>query len=211
MNLLPKNRQFFDYLDEISDNALDSSNAMSAIATDFPNRSYHVDRLRECEEKGDELTLKMLTLIREQFVTPLDSDDLFRLTKTLDDIPDCLYAAGKLFEVYNITVQPEGLEKQASLLINITQKVQEAVSLLRHTKKNRSKLSPILIEIHRLENVGDHNYHESQVELSHQVGEGEDPAMVLRWMKWNKFYDRLEQTIDAAESVANIIEGLLIK
>jgi uncharacterized protein Yka (UPF0111/DUF47 family) len=74
-------------------------------------------------------------------------------------------------------------------------------------RKNRklSHLSEKLIEIHRLENVGDDNNHAA---ISRLYAGGTDPLEV---MKWKELYDRIEKAIDNCEDVGHTLERIMLK
>ena len=61
------------------------------------------------------------------------------------------------------------------------------------------------IEIHRLENDGDRLYRDAVAAL---FAEGLDPMVVIRW---KDMFAILERAIDAAETAAHILEGIVIK
>ena len=61
------------------------------------------------------------------------------------------------------------------------------------------------LELHRLENEGDDIYQRAVGGLFHET---RDPLEVI---KWKDVYEKLEETIDRCEQVANIIEGVIIK
>ena len=62
-----------------------------------------------------------------------------------------------------------------------------------------------LVEIHRLENEGDDMYHQAMGQLFRGTT---DPIQLI---KWKEIYEMLESTVDRCESVANIIESIIIK
>ena len=66
-------------------------------------------------------------------------------------------------------------------------------------------ISRYTVEINRLENEGDRITREAVASL---FDGGIDPMVVIRW---KDLFERLEAAIDAAESAANIIEGIVIK
>ena len=72
--------------------------------------------------------------------------------------------------------------------------------------ENSAALPPLLEEIHRLENEGDHLTREALRKLFN--GNQQSPADVI---KWKDLYDLLEASIDACESVAEIIETIAVK
>ena len=62
-----------------------------------------------------------------------------------------------------------------------------------------------LIEIHRLENDGDRVSRDAVAAL---FSTGIDPMVVIRW---KDVFAVLEKAIDATESTAHIIEGIVIR
>ena len=66
-------------------------------------------------------------------------------------------------------------------------------------------ISHYTVEINRLENDGDRITREAIASL---FDNGIDPMVVIRW---KDIFERLEEAIDSAESVANILEGIVIK
>lgn len=58
-------------------------------------------RLRDLEHEGDEITHEIIRRLNTVFVTPLDHEDIHRLTSTLDDVVDHIEAAADLFEFAN--------------------------------------------------------------------------------------------------------------
>ena len=66
-------------------------------------------------------------------------------------------------------------------------------------------MPPYWIEIHRLENDGDRLYRDAVASL---FANGIDPMFVIRW---RDIFLRLERAVDATESVAHILEGIVIK
>jgi uncharacterized protein Yka (UPF0111/DUF47 family) len=66
-------------------------------------------------------------------------------------------------------------------------------------------ISHYVVEIHRLENDGDRAVREGIASL---FDKGVDPMVVIRW---KDIFERLEEAIDAAEHVADVLESIVIK
>ena len=75
---------------------------------------------------------------------------------------------------------------------------------LRKTRR-LTDLSPQLIEIHRLENVGDENH---QAAVS-QLFEGAVDALEV--IKWMDLFARIEKAIDKCDDVSNTLERIMLK
>ncbi len=65
---------------------------------------------------------------------------------------------------------------------------------------------PYLVEIHRLENEGDRLLRDGVASLFE--GGAADPMVVIRW---KDIFESLEAAVDACETVAHVIEGIMLK
>ena len=94
--------------------------------------------------------------------------------------------------------------KQTDVLVEASIVVCQAMKKLRKAKK-LSDLQDSLIEIHRLESVGDDNNHSAVSELY----SGNVDALEV--IKWKELYDMIEEAIDGCEDVGNTLERIILK
>jgi uncharacterized protein Yka (UPF0111/DUF47 family) len=92
-------------------------------------------------------------------------------------------------------------EAMADVLVAACEQLEGALEHLRGFKG----LDHYWIEIHRLENDGDRIYRDAVASL---FAERVDPMVVIRW---RDVFLRLERAIDATETSASIVEGIVIK
>jgi uncharacterized protein Yka (UPF0111/DUF47 family) len=99
---------------------------------------------------------------------------------------------------------PALFKQQTDVLVQATVALSDAVHRLRKSRK-LSELKEVLIEIHRLESVGDDvNY----AAIS-QLFEGNTPTLDV--MKWTRLFDYIEEAIDGCEDVGNTLERIVLK
>jgi uncharacterized protein Yka (UPF0111/DUF47 family) len=91
--------------------------------------------------------------------------------------------------------------QQCEIIVQQCEQIQEALGTLSTFKG----LDKYWIEIHRLENEGDRIVRRGIAELFKNGG---DPIDVV---KWKDVYGLLEETVDACEDVANVIEHIVVK
>ena len=89
----------------------------------------------------------------------------------------------------------------AKVLHAAARQIAEAIPRLRGFQD----ISHYTVEVNRLENDGDRIVREAIASL---FDTGIDPMVVIRW---KDIFERLEEAIDATETVANILEGIIIK
>ena len=95
----------------------------------------------------------------------------------------------------------EQAQKLALILLEASRQVAQAIPRLRTFRD----INHYTVEINRLENDGDRVLREALASLFER---GIDPMLVIRW---KDIFERLEDAIDACETTANILQGIVIK
>src|SRR5215203_2704202 len=94
---------------------------------------------------------------------------------------------------------------QALAMADVLVKACEQLSMLLDHLREFKDLDKYWIEIHRLENDGDRVSRDAVASL---FSNGIDPMVVIRW---KDMFAVLEEAIDATETAAQILEGIVIK
>ncbi|MCC7192188.1 MAG: DUF47 domain-containing protein [Phycisphaeraceae bacterium] len=203
-NLLPKDTIFFDLFEKIAAHGVSASNYLQRLVKEFPAIDGPLQVIRNEEHAADELSHQALDRLDRTFITPFDREDIHELVGGLDDIIDEIDALAKRIKLYHVKSIEVEFIRQIDILVQSTVNLHEAVLLLRKSRKF-SDLKLKLIEIHRLESVGDDNNHAAVSRLY----EGNTPPLEV--MKWKEFYDRIEKAIDKCEDVGNTLERIVLK
>ena len=115
---------------------------------------------------------------------------------------NCLSGAfADFLALYRIEAPMEQSQALARILHEAARQIAQAVPRLRTFDDIRH----FTVEINRLENEGDRVVRQALASLFER---GIDPMLVIRW---KDIFERLEDAIDSCESVANILEGIVIK
>jgi predicted phosphate transport protein (TIGR00153 family) len=203
-NLLPKDTVFFDLFENISRHAVSASEHLRKMARAFPEVNGELQQIRNHEHEADNLAHQALRHLDSTFITPFDREDIHELVGGLDDIVDNVDAIAKRLTLYHIKKVQEPFLKQADVLVQATIVVAESMTRLRKCRK-LTELADKLIEIHRLESVGDDNNHAAVSDLYN----GSTDALEV--IKWKEFYDMIEEAIDGCEDVGNTLERIVLK
>jgi uncharacterized protein Yka (UPF0111/DUF47 family) len=203
-NLLPRDTVFYDLFEGMSGHGVKAARHAQQLARSFPDMSDSIRRIREEEHAADNLAHQALERLDRTFITPFDREDIHTLVGELDDIIDGVDALAKRFPLFHVKKMEDLFIKQTDVLVQATLKVDEAVHLLRHSRK-LTDLSTVLIEIHTQESLGDDNHHAA---LSHLFDGSVEPLEV---MKWKELYDLIENAIDDCEDVGNMLERIVLK
>ncbi len=197
----PREREFFDLFEEAGGNILRACDLLDQMLRSYPERKELARDILICEQDGDRITHDIIRRLNETFVTPIDREDIYALAGALDDVVDYAEEVADYLGLYKIEAPMEQAQRLAHVLLQAARQIAEAMPRLRGFKD----LSHYTVEINRLENDGDRITREAIAAL---FDNGIDPMVVVRW---KDIYERLENAIDATETVANILESVVIK
>jgi uncharacterized protein len=197
----PKEREFFDLFEEAGANIVRAAELLERMLEQWPEHGELARDVVVCEQEGDRITHDIIQRLNSTFVTPIDREDIYALASALDDVVDYTEEVADYLGLYKIEAPFEQAQQLAHVLYQAARQISEAMPKLR----DFGDMSHYTVEVNRLENDGDRISREATAALFEG---GIDPMVVIRW---KDIYERLESAIDATETVANILEGIVIK
>jgi predicted phosphate transport protein (TIGR00153 family) len=200
-SLVPRDRAFFDLFNQAGQNTLRAARLLKEMLEHWPDERELAREILLAESEGDKITHAIVQRVQTTFVTPIDGEDIYNLATQLDDIVDFIDEAADFLGLYKIEAPMEQSLAMADVLVKACEQLAVALEHLRGFKG----LEPYWIEIHRLENEGDRLYRDAVASL---FATGIDPMVVIRW---KDIFTVLERAVDACETAAHIIEGIVIK
>ena len=196
----PREREFYDLFEEAGANVLRAAEMLDRMLRDWPETDLARDILI-AEQEGDRITHDIIQRLNQTFVTPMDREDILALASALDDILDYTEEVADFMGLYRIEAPMDQALQLAGVLAQSALQIHQALPRLR----NLDDISHFTVEIHRLENDGDRI---ARAALASLFERGIDPMMVIRW---KDIFERLEEAIDATETVANVLQNIVIK
>jgi hypothetical protein len=200
-SLLPRDSAFFELFTEAGRNTLHAAQLLDRMMGAWPDDSGLGREVLKAEQEGDRITHDIVQRLNTTFVTPIDREDIYGLATKLDDIVDYTEEAADLLGLYKIEAPMEQAHALTKVLVESCGQLAEALDHLREMKG----LDRYWVEIHRLENEGDRISRDAVASL---FSNGIDPMVVIRW---KDMFAVLENAIDATETAAQILEGIVIK
>lgn len=166
--------------------------------------SEKVKAAHEIEHNADIAKHDIMNRLVKEFLPPIASEDITTLTQEIDDVTDSIEDILIYIDMFNIqTIRPEAL-KFTELLVSCTKTMDVMMEEFKNWK-NSKKLRESIIELNRLEEVGDALYVDFMRNMYHT---SKDP---IELMCWTEILHRLEKCADNCEDVANIIESIVMK
>jgi predicted phosphate transport protein (TIGR00153 family) len=197
----PRDREFFDLFEEAGRNALRAADLLDQMLRNYPETAGLARDILICEQEGDRITHDIVQRLNQTFVTPIDREDILELASAIDDIVDITEEVADYLGLYKIEAPMEQAQRLAHVLFQSTRQIVEAIPRMRDFKD----ISHYTVEVNRLENEGDRVVRDAIASL---FDTGIDPMVVIRW---KDLFERLEDAIDATETVANVLESIVIK
>jgi len=202
--LMPKSDEFFDDFDAQAEVTVRGARLLVALLEDFRDVERKVSAIKQVEHDGDEIAHRSFERLHRQFITPFDRAEIHELLGRIDDVLDLIDATAERLFLYEVGLVPQAAKDLARLLIPATEKVQEAVRLLREIK-NPAQILAACREIKTIEGDSDVL---SRAAIAALFKSGADPLSI---MKWKEIYDLMETATDRCEDVANVIEGVVLE
>lgn len=199
-----RDSRFYQLFEEAASNVSEAAQVLLELTCSPQLKDEKTSALEELEHKGDELTHDIIAELNRAFITPIDREDIFLIAKEIDNIVDAMEATAHRFVMFHIEQSMEAARSFAELIVASSKELTKIMGGLRKLKRIATDNTEV-VEINRLENVGDNLYRDTVTELY----SGAVP--VLEVVKWREIYDHLENTLDALEDVANIVEGIAMK
>jgi predicted phosphate transport protein (TIGR00153 family) len=198
--VVPRDRVFFDLFNQAGKNTLRAARMLEEMLRTWPDDAGLAREILLAEQEGDKITHDIVQRTNTTS-TPIDADDIYALATKVDDVVDFTEETADFMGLYQIEAPMEQAQAMADVLVKSCEQLAAALADLRGFEG----LEQYLIEIHRLENEGDRLYRDAVAAL---FANGIDPMIVIRW---KDIFTVLERAIDATETAAHILEGIVIK
>jgi uncharacterized protein len=192
-----------DLFEESGRNVQKATLLLRDLFADYPERSDLARDLLLSEQEGDRITHDIIHRLNGGSTgkPPVAPADGHALATALDDIVDFAEQAADELSLYAVEAPMEQATLIADVLVGAGEQVAQALRCLR----SGAEIAPHLVEIHRLENEGDRLSRDAVASL---FANGIDPMVVIRW---KDIFETLEQSVDACEKVAHVLEGISLK
>ena len=203
--LLPRDDKFLNYFEQAADNLKKAGELYVSLAK-VNSRAELIalrDEIKRLEHVGDELTHKIFEELNLSFITPFDREDIYELTKGIDDVVDLIDHVADLLLLYQI----DKIEPDTALLLSVVSRaigeIHLSIRMLR--KMDYETLREHIVRVHEMENEGDRLY---RLFMGKLFAEQKDAIILL---KYNSLYNEMEHAIDKCEDLMNSLEAIMLK
>lgn len=195
---------YFDLFVETTEIICKSAKMLEDLMKNYRNLPEKIAAIESVEHECDLHVHKIMSVLNASFITPIDREDIFLIAKEMDNIVDEIEATAHRFRMFNIKEINEDALKLAKLIVECSSELKNVMVDLKNLKKS-GNLKARIIEVNRIENQGDDIFRNAITKLF--IAQ-KDPIEVIIW---KEIFEHLENTLDACEDVANIVEGVVMK
>lgn len=200
--ILPREDHWYDMLEELASLGYEASKALHTFK-ELPASKVR-ESVQVIEHKADDVVRRMEDALARTFVTPLDREDLHRLTSELDDIIDLCNLSARAFNLYH-------LERPTVPMVQIMEKLEECTKLISQIvpalrKHQYTELLEGGRKVRALEKEADSIYRQA---ISTLFAESHPDFREL--LKQKEALDDLEAAVDYCDNVADLLANVAVK
>lgn len=161
-------------------------------------------RLVQVEKEADEVRRILIDELNRSFITPIDREDIFALSLTIDDILD--YGYSTVDEMVILEVESNSyLRRMVSLVREAANEIYMGVVRL---QDHPNVANDHAVRAKALENRVETVYREALAELFHGPT---DIDHVMEMLKLREIYRHLSNAADRGDQAANVIGDIVVK
>ena len=195
---MKKKVNFFDLLKEQSYYAVKAMTLLNEYCTS--GKEELADVVISLEDEADQVRRTLIETLNKTYITPIDREDLFHLSRLLDEIID--YIKTSVDEIHLFKVKPdEDMIKITDALLEMTGYLHEAIS---NMEKNQEAAKIFAYKVKNLENVMDSLTKGAYA----KIFESDDFKMIF---KYSEIYKHLNHTADVADSAMDFLLDIFVK
>ncbi|MBP3954160.1 DUF47 family protein [Gemmata sp. G18] len=204
--LLPRPDQFFALLEELADKI----EATAAVFAELESAAGHdrieaiAVRLKPIESEADNVCQRLYEEIDRTFVTPIDREDLARLTKVLDNVVDGMEHTAAFAALFRFPTLTDPMRHLVRLTVACARELAGAARRLRQFA-NPDSVKGATIAVHALENEADAVYRKAIAAL---FDNGINPVELVRQ---KDMLFSLEEGIDQCDDAMDAIRSVVVK
>ncbi len=198
----PRQDKFLQLLIQQAEITLEGMDALEAYMKKRSDK--HASSVVQAEKDADEVRRILIDDLNRTFVTPMDREDIFALSRAIDDVMD--YAYTTVEEMQVLDVEPNDfLRRMVSLLQDAATEIHLAMMRL---KENPGVATEHASRAKALENRVERVYREAVADL---FSGPDDVHHVMEMLKLREIYRHLSNCADRGDAAANVIHDIVVK
>ena len=163
-----------------------------------------VSDLTRTEKEADEIRRILIEELNKTFITPIDREDIFSLSRTIDDVLD--YAYSTVTEMGVLKVEPTPYMGRMSSLLRDT--AYEIYMDVQRLEEHPGVATDHAQRAKALENRVEEVYRDAIADL---FSGPEDVHHIIEMLKMREVYRHLSNAADRGDEAGNVIADIVVK
>jgi hypothetical protein len=185
----------------LSDQASKTLEGIEALGRYVENQNQeNANRVKGIEREADELRRILVEELHQTFVAPMDREDIYALSRAIDDIVDYANSTVDEMEIYEVS-SGENLREMVDILGKAAREINDAVKILETYPKIAMQHA---VKAKSYENTMEKAYHTALADLF-------KAADTVYMLKMREIYRHLSNAADRGDEAANIICTIVMK
>ena len=202
--LLPREDHFYDFLEQQAKAAHSGAKALAKFTENGQTADEARAAVQKCEHEGDAIVHAMEEALAKTFVTPIDREDLQRLSSELDTVLDLMNGAIRACTMLGVEEATEPMKQLVKILVDCTQRIDGVMPKLR--RHEYAEIVGVARELRKIEKDADTVYREAISSLF------KDPTVdAKKLIREKTVLEDLENAVDQCDSIADILTHLAVK
>lgn len=206
-SLFPRSAKFYDLFKEQHRKLAKAAGVLDDLFTSFTDVEEHCKRITIIESEGNAISRRIAKELSLTFITPIDREDIHQINLTQEDILNLIKAIASrigLFGFDRIRYPAKRIISNLRVMIDELGVVLQLMSKNKKAEEELHKVASLKYECETLLMVGIGELYDGGEEKA-------DYAAILDIVKWKHIFDRMEDALNRTESLADILEGVLLK
>ena len=193
-SLVNKHEEFFDFLVTNAEYFHKGTLMAKEVLQDPTKLEKYSKEVKNLEHAADRVTHDIAAKMRHVFITPIDREDFFMLTSTLDDCVDDIQDVVLSMKLYHAGIGSKLPVRMSDILVEMAEELIVLFRLLKDIDKNEIEIGQRTRKLNQ--SISD------LFDGSHDV---------MEIIRWKEIMEAMEDTCDRAEKVANLIKEVVMK
>ncbi len=187
---------FYELLIAQAEKTLAGCRALAAFLDDRADPEL----LGKLEQEADDIRRILIDELNQTFLTPMDREDIFALSRAIDDVID--HANNTVKEMFVFEVESNELLCQMAELLE--KGAEQLVNAIKHLKKNPNVAVEYAVRAKRIEN----KMNDAFLAALKQLFSGHDVRLMF---SYREIYRHFNRSADRVDEAANIISNIVVK
>lgn len=200
---------YFEAFHSLTGKAIEMSDYLVQIFKNYDTSEKIYNEMQEVhniEHAGDDINHAIFKNVAQDFITPIDREDILALSCNLDSILDLIEVAIQHIYMYDVHSAHPDAVAFSKLVKKSAVALHECTEALLNYKKNQKTIIDKIVKVNDAEEEADLLYMDVIRKL--YTTEKDKPMKV---MIWSRIFHNMEECCDACENAAGVIRSVILK